>query len=53
MRSRALTFEQRFAAAYSVAPYCHPQLQAIAHQMLDGKGRPMVPQINVAIMQVP
>jgi hypothetical protein len=39
MRSSALSYEQRFAAAKAVAQYCHPQLQAIAHQHLDVDGK--------------
>ena len=53
MRCGALSLEMRFAAARSVAQYCHPQLQAMAHQILDSSGAPIVPQINVQIMAPP
>jgi hypothetical protein len=35
MRSKDLLYEQRFAAARAAAPYCHPQLQAVAHWFRD------------------
>jgi hypothetical protein len=39
--------------AHLAAVYVHPRLAAIAHQHLDEKGRPIVPQIRVHIMQAP
>ena len=53
MRSRDADPARRDAMARAAAPYVHAQLQAIAHQVLDDKGRPIVPQINVQIMQTP
>src|SRR6516225_3882384 len=53
MRDPAADIARRDAMARACAPYVHAQLQAVAHQHLDDKGRPIVPQINVQIMQTP
>ena len=53
MRSRNLLWEQRFAAARSAAPYCHPQLQATAHVHLNPDGTPIAPVISVTIERGP
>jgi hypothetical protein len=53
MRSPGADPARRDAMARAAAPYVHAQLQAIAHQVLDDKGRPIVPQINVQIMAPP
>src|SRR5262249_61334218 len=53
MRDPVIVPARRDAMARAAAPMCHPQLQAVAHQHLDAKGRPIAPQINVRIMQAP
>jgi hypothetical protein len=53
MRDPVIDPARRDAMARASAPMCHPQLQAVAHQHLDAKGRPIAPQINVRIMQAP
>jgi len=40
MRNTDLLEHERFAAAVRAAPYCHAQLQAIAHKHLDASGNP-------------
>ena len=35
--------------ARSAAAYCHPQLQAIAHKLVDEKGNPLVPVVNLTV----
>ena len=43
----------RFAAAKAAAPFVHPQLQAVAHRMLDASGAPLSPTINLVINPPP
>ena len=42
-----------FAAAKAAAPFVHPQLQAVAHRMLDASGAPLSPTINLVINPPP
>jgi hypothetical protein len=35
--------------ARSAAAYCHPQLQAIAHKLVDEKGNPLAPVVNLTV----
>jgi hypothetical protein len=51
MRDPANDLQFRASMAARAAPFCHPQLQAIAHRHLDAAGNPIVPQINVTIME--
>jgi hypothetical protein len=53
MRDPAADIARRDAMARACAPYVHAQLQAVAHQHLDDKGRPIVPRIVVQIMKPP
>jgi hypothetical protein len=53
MRDPALDLNFRAAMAKAAAPYCHPQLQAIAHRMLDASGTPLMPTINLTIAPPP
>ena len=53
MRNPEADPARRDAMARAVAPYVHAQLQAVAHQHLDDKGRPIVPRITVQIMKAP
>jgi hypothetical protein len=53
MRDRREPGSVRFAAAKAAAPYCHPQLQAIAHKLLGQNGEPVVPVVNLTVMQLP
>ena len=36
----------QFAAAKAAAPFCHPQLQAVAHKHSDASGRPIASLIR-------
>ena len=49
MRNPAEAPADRFLAARAAAPYCHPQLQAVAHKHLDAHGNALAPVINVTI----
>jgi hypothetical protein len=51
MRNREEPMSTRFAAAKAAAPYCHPQLQAIAVRNLGQDGKLIV--VNLTIMQLP
>jgi hypothetical protein len=46
-----LQFRAQMAAR--AAPFCHPQLQAIAHKHLDADGNAIAPVVNVRIMEAP
>jgi hypothetical protein len=35
--------------ARAAAPYCHPQLQAVAHKLVDEKGNPLAPVVNLTV----
>jgi hypothetical protein len=41
MRNIEAPYSERFLAARSAAPFCHPQLQAVAHKHMDADGRPI------------
>jgi hypothetical protein len=49
MRDPGMNEADRFAAARSSAPYCHAQLQAIAHKHMDAAGNPIAPVITVTV----
>ena len=49
MRDPSTEPHRRDAAAKAAAPYIHPQLQAVAHRMLDASGAPLRPVINLTI----
>ena len=53
MRNPQETAGDRFAAARAAAPYCHPQLTAIAHRHLDAAGNPIAPTVSVSIVKAP
>jgi hypothetical protein len=53
MRDPTADLVRRDQMARAVAPYCHPQLQAIAHRNLDESGKPLAPIVNVTIVQSP
>jgi hypothetical protein len=53
MRDPRMNEAERFAAAARAAPYCHAQLQAIAHRHLDASGKPVAPVVTVSIQRVP
>jgi hypothetical protein len=52
MRDPASGEARRDAMARAAAPYCHPQLQAVAHKLLDAKGKPVAPIVNVNAPQM-
>jgi hypothetical protein len=35
--------------AKAAAPYRHPQLQAVAHKLVDSAGNPLAPVINLTV----
>ena len=45
--------ERAFQAAKAAAPYCHPQLQAIALRSLGPDGKPVAFVVNLTVMQPP
>lgn len=51
MRNPDLDRHERFQAAARAAPYCHPQLQAVAFQHLDPSGNPIVPVVTVVVQK--
>jgi hypothetical protein len=53
MRNPDLDRHERFQAAVRAAPYCHPQLQAVAHQHLGADGKPIAPMVTVVVMETP
>src|SRR6516162_9580095 len=53
MRNPAFSPTERFLAARAAAPYCHAQLQAIAHKHLDSSGNPIAPTVTVTIAKAP
>jgi len=53
MRDPSTEPHRRDAAAKAAAPYIHPQLQAVAHRMLDASGAPLTPTINLVIHPPP
>jgi hypothetical protein len=42
---------ERNVMARAAAPYCHAQLQAVAHQHVGADGQPIAPMISVTIVQ--
>ena len=54
MRDPANDLQFRAQMAARAAPFCHPQLQAIAHKHLDTDGNAIAPVVNVlAIVSAP
>jgi hypothetical protein len=53
MRDRREPGSTRFMAAKAAAPYCHPQLQAVAHRHLNADGSVIAPVVNLTVMQPP
>jgi hypothetical protein len=49
MRDPATEPHRRDAMAKAAAPYCHPQLQAVAHKHMNADGTPVGPTINLTI----
>jgi hypothetical protein len=49
MRDPAEDKMVRLACAKAAANFVHPQLQAVAHRMLDASGAPLTPVINLTI----
>jgi hypothetical protein len=49
MRDPAEDKMLRLACAKAAANFVHPQLQAVAHRMLDASGAPLTPVINLTI----
>jgi hypothetical protein len=47
LRDIGQDFGMRAAMARSTAPYCHPQLQAVAHKLVDEKGNLLAPVVNL------
>src|SRR5262249_60894533 len=53
MRDPTTEPHRRDAAAKAAAPYIHPQLQAVAHRMLDASGAPLTPALNFTLNAPP
>ena len=53
MRDPAEDKMVRLACAKAAANFVHPQLQAVAHRMLDASGAPLSPTINLVINPPP
>jgi hypothetical protein len=53
MRDPAEDKMVRLACAKAAANFVHPQLQAVAHRMLDASGAPLTPTINLVINPPP
>ena len=53
MRDPAADLARRDLMARSAAAYCHPQLQAVAHKLVDEKGNPLAPVINLTVSTPP
>jgi hypothetical protein len=49
MRDPGQDFAMRASMARSAAPYCHPQLQAVAHKLVDAAGNPIAPVVNLSV----
>jgi hypothetical protein len=49
MRDPTTEPHRRDAMAKAAAPYCHPQMQAIAHKHMNADGTPIAPTINLTI----
>jgi hypothetical protein len=53
MRDPTQDMHTRLAAARAAAPYCHAQLQAVAHKLVDEKGNPLAPVVNLTVSTPP
>ena len=40
---------RRDMMAKAAAPYRHPQLQAVAHKLVDSAGHPLAPVVNLTV----
>ena len=49
MRHPSVEPARRDAMAKAAAPYRHPQLQAVAHKLVDDKGHPLAPVVNLTV----
>src|SRR6516225_5990851 len=49
MRDPVVDPARRDVMARSAAAYCHPQLQAVAHKLVDKKGNPLAPVVNLTV----
>ena len=49
MRDSTQDTHTRLAAARAAAPYCHAQLQAVAHKLVDAQGNPIAPVVNLSV----
>ena len=49
MRDPVVDPARRDVMARSAAAYCHPQLQAVAHKLVDEKGNPLAPVVNLTV----
>jgi hypothetical protein len=49
MRSKSADPPRRDAMARSAAQYMHPQLQAVAHKLVDAQGNPIAPVVNLSV----
>jgi hypothetical protein len=53
MRDPAEDKHVRMAMAKAAAPYCHAQLRAVAHKLVNSDGSPITPTVTLTIMQPP
>ena len=53
MRNPATDPHRRDVMARAAAPYLHPQLQAVAHKLVDEKGNPVAPVVNLTVSTPP
>jgi hypothetical protein len=53
MRDPSVEPARRDAMAKAAAPYRHPQLQAVAHKLVDSAGNPLAPVINLTVSTPP
>jgi len=49
MRDPVVDPARRDVMARSAAAYCHPQLQAVAHKLVDENGNPLAPVVNLTV----
>ena len=49
MRDPVVDPARRDVMARSAAAYCHPQLQAVAHKLVDEKSNPLAPVVNLTV----
>jgi len=49
MRDPVVDPARRDVMARSAAAYCHAQLQAVAHKLVDEKSNPLAPVVNLTV----